>query len=150
MREYKFHSALSPEEIAARLRKRTRPWSRWDVWTARNTWFWREKGKDQLRLIRTGPARSYVFADLTLAGSSDGTEITAVMSTAKTYLLDIVLVVLLVLGLVCMFYLRDMISRPKYLLECGGVLLLLIWTGSLTRKQLPELVTFIEDNLLNE
>lgn len=149
MKEYKFHSALPPEEIISRLRERTRPWSRWDVWTARNAWFLRQR-EGELRLIRTGPARSYIFADLMLADVTDGAEITAALDLSKTYTLDIIVVVLMVSGLALAAALQEFWGGLKMLVQLCWLLPVSLWTGSLTRKQAPELVKWIEDNLLHE
>ncbi len=155
MREYKFHSALSPEEIAARLRKRTRPWSRLDAGSARNTFFLKEKRDGELRLIRTGQIRHSVLADLTLARTPEGTEITAAVRATRSCL-DIVLAIVLVVGLAVIGFMLtlDIRTALRFLLEYGGFLVMIIginiWSARIDSKQLPELVTFIEDNLLNE
>lgn len=148
VKTYVFHSALPPEEITARLRERTRPWSRPDGWTARNTWFLQERADGALRLILTGRGRSYVFAGLTLLKTADGTDITADVNTAKTYILDVVFAVFLGLGLVCAALLGDIFGGLKFLLQYGWVLPLIIWTGRITRRQAPELIAFIEEDLL--
>lgn len=148
MKTYEFHSVLPPEEITARLRERTRPWSRLDGLTARNTWFLQDRKSGVLRLILTGRGRSYVFVDLVLSKSADGTDITADVSTAKTYILDVGLAAVLVLGFVCAALLGDIPDGLKFLLQYGWVLPLTIWTGRVTRRQAPELVAFIEENLL--
>lgn len=148
MKRYEFHSALPPEEITARLWDRTRPWSRLDGLTARNTWFLQEREDGVLRLILTGRGRSYVFSDLALSKSADGTAISADASAAKTYILDVVFAAVLVLGFVCAALLGDIPGGLKFLLQYGWVLPLTIWTGRVTRRQAPELVAFIEENLL--
>lgn len=144
MKTYQFHSTLPPEEIISRLRERTRPWSRWDVWTARNAWFLRQR-EGELCLIHTGPARSYVFAELTLKGTPDGTEITAAVNVSKTYVADILLTVLMVLGLALAAVLQEFWGGLRLLVQFCWLLPVFIWTGSLTRKHVPELVAFIED-----
>ena len=148
MKKYEFHSALPPEEVTDRLRNRTRSWSRLDGLTARNTWFLQERKEGVLRLILTGRGRSYVFAGLVLSKSADGTDIAANVSTAKTYILDVVLTAFLTLGLLLSALLWDASGGVKWLVQCGWVLPLTIWTGSVTRRQAPELVAFIEENLL--
>lgn len=148
MKTYEFHSVLPPEEITARLRERTRRWSRLDGLTARNTWFLQERKSRVLRLILTGRGRSYVFADLVLSKSVDGTDITADVSVAKTYILDVVFAAVLVLGFVCAALLGDIPGGLKFLLQYGWVLPLTIWTGRITRRQVSELTAFIEENLL--
>lgn len=149
MKTYQFHSTLPPEEIVSRLRERTRPWSRWDIWTARNAWFLRQR-EGKMRLVRTGPGRSYIFADLTLADVTDGTEITAALNLSKTYTLDIIAVVLMASGLALAAALQELWGGLKMLVQLGWLLPISLWTGSLTRKQAPELLNFIEDNLLHE
>lgn len=148
MKTYEFHSVLPPEEITARLRERTRRWSRLDGLTARNTWFLQERKSRVLRLILTGRGRSYVFADLVLSKSVGGTDITADVSVAKTYILDVVFAAVLVLGFVCAALLGDIPGGLKFLLQYGWVLPLTIWTGRITRRQVSELTAFIEENLL--
>lgn len=149
MKTYQFHSSLPTEEIISRLRERTRPWSRWDVWTARNAWFLRQR-EGELRLIRTGPGRSYVFADLTLADVTDGTEITAALNLSKTYTLDIIVVALMVSGLALAAALQEFWGGLKMLVQLCWLLPVSLWTGSLTRKQAPELLKFIEDTVHSE
>lgn len=150
MKRYEFHSALPPEEIMARLRKRTRPWSRLDGWTARNTWFLREGGEGPPRLICTGPARSYGFAGLTLTPAEGGTDITALVGAAKTmYIADIVLAVMLAgMALIRVYLTGSLLGALGVLVRYGWIAPVMAWTGSLTRRKLPELVSFIGDNLL--
>lgn len=150
MRRYEFHSALPPEEVMDRLRRRTRPWSTLDGWTARSTWFLRERGSARLRLIRTGRARGYVFADLTVTGNGRGAEITALTGVAKTlYASDIAVAVFLVLMALIRVYLTGSpLGALKVLVRYGWILPVMLWAGSLTRQELPELAKFVEDNLL--
>lgn len=110
MKEYKFHSTLSPEEIVARLRARTRPWSRLDAGSASNTFFLQEQKYEPLCLVLKG-VRSYVFAELQLVRTTEGTEITATMGEKSIY---------------------NRYHSGRYF------------------KEFPELVKFIEDNLLHE
>lgn len=149
MKEYTFHSPLPPEEIVSRLRARTRPWSRWDAGSARNAWFLRQR-EGKLRLVRTGPGRSYIFADLTLADAADGTEITAALDLSKTYTLDITVVVLMASGLALAAALQEFWGGLKMLVQLCWLLPISLWTGSLTRKQAPELLKFIEDVVRGE
>ncbi len=150
MKRYEFHSALPPEEVMARLRERTRPWSRLDSWTARNTWFLRERGKEPPRLIRTGPARSYGFAGLTLTPAEGGTNIAALVGAAKTmHIADLVLAAVLAgLTLTRVYLTGSPLGALEVLARYGWLVPVMVWTGNLTRRELPELVRFIEDNLL--
>lgn len=152
MKRYEFHSALPPEAILARLHTRTRRWTRLDGWTVPNTWFLREQKDGALRLILSVPGRSHVFAGLTLSKAENGTDITAMVSVARTYILEITLIVLFALGLVICALLRDTPDRWNLLLCFGWPLSfgmgMILWRGSLDRRRLPELVKFIEDNLL--
>lgn len=150
MKRYEFHSALSPEEVMNRLRRRTRPWSTLDGWTARSTWFLWEGGSAPLRLIRTARARSYVFADLTVAGDERGAEITVLTGVAKTlYASDIIVafsLVLMALLRVCLT--GSSLGALEVLIRYGWILPVMLWAGSLTRRELPELTKFVEENLL--
>ncbi len=150
MKSYSFHSALPPEEIMARLRKRTRPWSRLDRWTARNTWFLREDGEGPPRLIRTGPARSYGFASLALTAAEGGTDIAALVGAAKTMCIgDIALTAMLAgMALIRVYLTGSPLGALEVLARYGWLVPVMVWMGSLTRRELPELVRFIEDNLL--
>lgn len=95
VREYESH--LSREEICARLKDRCRGWSRADMWTARNGWFWREKA-DRLWLVRTGPSMGYVRAEIQVMSAGAGNRLTAEMELPKTHLFVNWLAVLLAVG----------------------------------------------------
>lgn len=150
MKRYEFHSALPPEEVMDRLRRRTRPWSTLDGWTARSTWFLREGGLTPLRLIRTARVRSYVFADLTVTGNERGAEITVLTDVAKTMCASDIAVafflVLVALLRVCLT--GSFLGALEVLIRYGWILPVMLWAGSLTRRELPELTKFVEDNLL--
>ena len=152
MKRYEFHSALPPEAILARLHTQTRRWTRLDGWTVPNAWFLREQKDGALRLILTVPGRSHVFADLMLSKVENGTDITAMVSVTRTHILDITLIVLFALGLVIYALLRDGPDRWNLLLCFGWPLsfgiVMTLRRRSLDRRRLPELVKFIEDNLL--
>lgn len=150
MKRYEFHSALAPEEVLARLRGKTRRWTRLDGWTSRSTWFLRERQKEALCLIRTGRARSYVYADLTLTGAENGTDITAFVGVSKTLYAGDIAATLLVVFLILdsIFLNENWMETVKTVLLYGWLPLVLMWTGGFTRREIPELVMFIERNLL--
>ncbi len=72
MKRYIIHSPFEWEEVKKRAEQSTRPWSRADLWTARNTDFHRDGPKEILSLMHTGPARGYLQADLKSRPSDQG------------------------------------------------------------------------------
>lgn len=151
MNRCQFHSTLPPEEVLGRLRSSTRPWSRLDGWTSRSTWFLKEQQKGPLRLIRTGRVRSYVYADLTLTGAEDGTDITASVGVSKLLCASGIAVTLLVALLILGSILLNggWMNAVKTALQYGWLPLVLIWTEGFTRREIPGIVEFIEQQLLS-
>ena len=89
--EREFNSALPEADIRARLRAKTRPWSRAALWTARNTFFSRAGGGGEIRLAKTAAMRGYVYADICMAPlETGGTALSVTMDVPKTlYAADI-------------------------------------------------------------
>lgn len=150
MRTYEFHSALLPEEVTARLHSRTRRWDL-DSLISPDAWFLQERKDGAVRLIHT-KGRGYTFADLALSEAEDGTDVTATVSVTRTYILEITLIVLLAPGLAVCALLREGPDRWNLLLCFGWPVLfgigITLWRRSQDRGQFPELVRFIEENLL--
>ena len=69
--EREFNSALPEADIRARLRAKTRPWSRADLWTAWNTFFSRAGGGGEIRPAKTAAMRGYVYAAIRMAPPGD-------------------------------------------------------------------------------
>ncbi len=150
MKQYEFHSALPSEEIMARLRGKTRWWFWLDGWLSRNTWFLQGRKDGTVRLILSGRARIYVFADLTLTEAEGGTDIAASIGVEKMLYLDIIILLFLpaFLAILEIFLTGNPKAALTPLLLYGWVLVLLVSTVSSTRRQIPELGKFIEENLL--
>lgn len=150
MKRYEFHSALPPEEILSRLRGKTRWWFWLDGWISPNTWFLQRRKNGTIRLILSGRARIYVFADLTLTEAEGGTDIAASIGVEKTLYLDIIILLFLpaFLAILEIFLTGNPKAALTQLLLYGWSLVVLVWTISITRRQIPELGKFIEANLL--
>ena len=146
VREYESH--LSREEICARLKDRCRGWSRADMWTARNGWFWREKA-DRLWLVRTGPAMGYVRAEIRVTPVGTGSRLTAKMELPKTHLFANWLAVLLVVGFCGTdLALGGWTACILDLLKFGWVPAVLFYFTRRLEISLGDLSEFIEKNLL--
>lgn len=83
MKQIVFSSALSPVEAASRLRTACRPWSQLDCWTARKTFFFREKG-GQFWVVRTGNIMGRVCGLLTFTPQEGGSQVAARLWVPRT------------------------------------------------------------------
>ncbi len=143
-----FRSALTADELLARLRAKTRPWSRTDMWTARNIYFRRELSGGRIRLVKTAAMRGYVYADIQLEALDGGsTRLFAAMGIPKTlYVADIGVCMFFALYLALGLWLGSGVLRGLLYLWVPG---LFLWMTRRVRRHLPELAAFIEENLLD-
>lgn len=147
MKQYEYHSTLPPEAVLSRLRSKTRWWFWLDGRFTPNTWFLQRRKNGTIRLILVGRARIYVFADLTLTEAEGGTDIAASVGVEKMLYLNMIILLFLPAFLAILDT-----GNPKkeltLLFLYGWSLVVLVLTVSSTRRQIPELRKFIEENLL--
>ncbi len=143
-----YESGLSGEEIRDKLRETCRPWSRIDLWTGRNNWFWRERA-DKLWLVRTGPAMGYVRAVITVTPTEHGSRLAAVLEVPRSHMVGCC-VVALVIALRCGAYLifGKWLECVLDLLRFGWVPVVYLYFLRRLRNTLSELPEFMEKNLL--
>lgn len=141
---YQILSPHSPAEIRARVAAKARPWSRADLWTARNTCFYRDRARRGFQLFKTGAGRGYVRADVALSSGADGGTVLAVSAgVPKTVYAADIGVCLWFLAYVCLtLYLRE---NPVRLLLCAWVPGVFLWMTRLAGRQIPELKQFLEE-----
>ena len=142
-----YFSTLSREEIFARISEKTRPWSRLDLWTARNTRFHRNLKSGEIRLIQTGKIRGYVFADLTVVPTGKGTEIEGTVKIPQTIYAANAAGCLIILSCILLtFFLGESILKffPYLWLP-----VFFLWSTNRLRGQIPELGEFIQKILFS-
>ena len=147
VREY--DSRLTREELCARLKAKCRGWLKLDLWTARNKWFWREKG-DNLWLVKTGPFIGYVRAEIQVVPGETGSKLcvkTGIPKTRTALNWAILLLYVLFIGdsLILGNWVRSMFDLLRY----GWIPLIFFYFTKRLKNSLGDLTGFIEENLLD-
>lgn len=145
---HQYHSKLSHEEIIARARAMTRPWSAEDMKSRRGAWYHMVRPDGSLRLARTDEEVGVIYADISFtpalgysADLSVWTGVPRVMSAASVVLLVFMLLIPLCNALLFPPFNISSLFTPLILLP-------FIWVFRRAGRGTPLLLELIEKNLL--